>query len=270
MCGDATNHDDVAKLMQDDHAKILFTSPPYADIRDYKGGDMSVENLVKFIPVAKDYVDAVCVNLGMKRKNFEVVQYWDHYIAEAKACGLKLLSWNVWDKTFPGSIYQQQAMFPLRHEFIFVFGEKAYNLNRTIPKSIKVNTHTTSTRRFSDGSMRRTSVQPKNSEPNKQLETVIAVPSERGPIRSKHPAVMPVKLPIEYIKAMTNEGDFVLEPFAGSGTTLIACEQTGRKCLAMEISPEYCDVIIERYENFKKAEETKEETISEESKEVRL
>ena len=81
---------------------------------------------------------------------------------------------------------------------------------------------------------------------------------------------MPVKLPIEYIKAMTNEGDFVLEPFAGSGTTLIACEQTGRKCLAMEISEEYCDVIIERYKNFKKAEETTEETISEESKEVRL
>ena len=95
--------------------------------------------------------------------------------------------------------------------------------------------------------MRRTSYRLCNDEPNKQLETVIAVPSERGSIRSKHPAVMPVKLPVEYIKAMTNEGDFVLEPFAGSGTTLIACEQTNRRCLAMEISEEYCDVIIERY-----------------------
>ncbi len=270
MCGDSTNPDDVAKLMQDNHAKFLFTSPPYADIRDYKGGDMSVENLVKFIPAAKSYVDVMCVNLGIKRKNYEVIQFWDAYIAEAKTCGLKLLSWNVWDKTFPGSVYQQQAMFPLRHEFIFVFGEKPYKLNRTIPKSQNVHTDRTVTRRLSDGSMIRTSVNRLNSEPNKQLETVVSVPSERGPIRSKHPAVMPVKLPIEYIKAMTNEGDSVLEPFAGSGTTLIACEKTGRKCLAMEISPEYCDVIIERYENFKKAEETKEETISEESKEVRL
>ena len=247
MCGDSTNPDDVAKLMQADHARILFTSPPYSDIRDYKGHDVSIEHLVKFIPVTKDYADVLCVNLGVKRKDFEIICYWNKYIEEAKSCGLKLLSWNIWDKTFPGSIYQQQAMFPIRHEFIFVFGEKAYKLNRTIPKRIAINTHTTSLRRQSDGSMRRTSVKAHNDEPNKQLETVIAVPSERGPIRSKHPAVMPVKLPVEYIKAMTNEGDFVLEPFAGSGTTLIACEQTGRKCLAMEISEEYCDVIIERY-----------------------
>ena len=271
MCGDSTNPDDVAKLMQEDHAKILFTSPPYSDMRDYKGADISIEHLAKFIPVTKDYVDVMCVNLGIKRKDFEIIQYWQKYISEAKSCGLKLLSWNVWDKTFPGSIYQQQAMFPIRHEFIFVFGEKAYKLNRTIPKRIAINTHTTALRRQSDGSMRRTSVQSHNDEPNKQLETVVAVPSERGPIRSKHPAVMPVKLPIEYIKAMTNEGDFVLEPFAGSGTTLIACEQTGRKCLAMEISEEYCDVIIERYREFKKAEEAASaiSATTEESKEVR-
>ena len=144
-------------------------------------------------------------------------------------------------------------------------------MNRTIPKRIAINPHVTSLRRQSDGSMRRTSVHAYNDEPNKQLETVVAVPSERSAIRSKHPAVMPVKLPIEYIKAMTNEGDFVLEPFAGSGTTLIACEQTGRKCLAMEISEEYCDVIIERYREFKKAEEAASaiSTTSEESKEVR-
>lgn len=138
-------------------------------------------------------------------------------------------------------------MFPLRHEFIFIFGESPYKLNRTILKRGAINKSQTSTRRMADGSMKRTSRNAQNDNPYKQLETVIAVPSERGSIRSKHPAVMPVKLPIEYIKAMTNEGDFVLEPFAGSGTTLIACEKTGRKCLAMEISPEYCDVIIERY-----------------------
>ena len=271
MCGDSTNPDDVAKLMEDDHAKILFTSPPYSDMRNYNGADISIEHLAKFIPVTKDYADVMAVNLGLKRKNYEVITYWDKYIEEAKSCGLKLLSWNVWDKTFPGSIYQQQAMFPIRHEFIFVFGEKAYKLNRTIPKRIAINPHVTSLRRQSDGSMRRTSVHAYNDEPNKQLETVVAVPSERSAIRSKHPAVMPVKLPIEYIKAMTNEGDFVLEPFAGSGTTLIACEQTGRKCLAMEISEEYCDVIIERYREFKASEEAASaiSTTSEESKEVR-
>jgi DNA modification methylase len=50
--------------------------------------------------------------------------------------------------------------------------------------------------------------------------------------------------------------DTVYEPFAGSGTTLIACERTGRACLAMELDPGYCDVIVRRWEEFtgKKAE----------------
>ena len=248
MCGDATYAEDIARLMGEDHAKILFTSPPYSDIRTYNGCDISPAHIAEFIPLMKGYVDVMCVNLGIKRKNFEIIQFWDTYIAKARESGMKLLSWNVWDKTFPGSIYQQQAMFPIRHEFILVFGEKAYKLNRTIPKRIAINTHTTSLRRQSDGSMRRTSVKAKNNEPNKQLETVVCVPSERSAIRTKHPAVMPVGLPLEYIKAMTNEGEYVLEPFAGSGTTLIACERTGRSCLAMEISEDYCEVIKERYE----------------------
>lgn len=95
MCGDSTNPDDVAKLMQDNHAKILFTSPPYSDLLDYKGDDISVEHLVNFINVTKNYADIMCVNLGIKRKNYEIIQYWNKYIAEAKACGLKLLSWNI-------------------------------------------------------------------------------------------------------------------------------------------------------------------------------
>lgn len=76
----------------------------------------------------------MCVNLGLKKKNHEIIPYWNEYISAAHNCGLKLLSWNVWDKINPGSIAQQQYMFPLRHEFIFVFGEAPVRLNRTIPK----------------------------------------------------------------------------------------------------------------------------------------
>ena len=45
-------------------------------------------------------------------------------------------------------------------------------------------------------------------------------------------------------------GSLVLDPFGGSGTTLIACEQRGRRCRMMEIDPHYCDVIIDRWETF--------------------
>jgi site-specific DNA-methyltransferase (adenine-specific) len=55
---------------------------------------------------------------------------------------------------------------------------------------------------------------------------------------------------------MSDEGDIVIEPFGGSGTTLIACEQLGRQCRIMELEPKYVDVIIKRWEDFtgKKAE----------------
>ena len=66
--------------------------------------------------------------------------------------------------------------------------------------------------------------------------------------RRVHPTQKPVELHAKILEDFTKAGDVVLDCFGGSGTTLIACEITGRKCLMMEISPEYCDVIRERYE----------------------
>jgi site-specific DNA-methyltransferase (adenine-specific) len=58
----------------------------------------------------------------------------------------------------------------------------------------------------------------------------------------------PVALVVNAIMDGTKEGDIVLDVFGGSGTSVIACEQTGRKCLTMELDPHYCDVIIARWE----------------------
>lgn len=66
--------------------------------------------------------------------------------------------------------------------------------------------------------------------------------------RDGHPAAFPVELPARLIKMHTREGDNVIEPFCGSGTTIIACEQLNRTCFGMEFDPKYCDVIIKRWE----------------------
>ena len=52
------------------------------------------------------------------------------------------------------------------------------------------------------------------------------------------------------IKMHSDKDGIVLEPFSGSGTTIIACEQTERKCYAMELSPVYCDLSVKRWEEF--------------------
>lgn len=71
------------------------------------------------------------------------------------------------------------------------------------------------------------------------------------PSRSKeHPTMKPIKLLAYLIGNSTLKNAVVLDPFGGSGSTLIACEQTGRRCRMMEIDPHYCDVIIDRWEKF--------------------
>ena len=70
------------------------------------------------------------------------------------------------------------------------------------------------------------------------------------PTRSAdHPTMKPVELFAYQIKNSTKKGETVLDLFGGSGTTIIACEQTGRTAYCMELDERYCDVIIKRYEN---------------------
>lgn len=248
MCGDSTSTDDVKCLLGGCRSTLLFTSPPYSDLREYEGNkDLSVDNLAKFLFVYKDYTDIMAVNLGLQFKDKEVYPYWDGYIDIAHECGLKLLAWNVWNKTEAGSIGMQKHMFPVIHEWIFVFGQNETEVNKTWEKKIPHDTRKTRARRQADGSIKVSTVGD-TSHKYKSMESVLTVLCEKGVIRGKHPAVFPIKLPSEYIQALTDEEDIVIEPFCGSGTTLIACEQLNRKCYAMELEPKYIDVIIERWE----------------------
>ena len=62
-----------------------------------------------------------------------------------------------------------------------------------------------------------------------------------------HPTQKPVELHARILEDFSKPEDIILDCFGGSGTTLIACEITGRKCLMMELSPDYCNIIINRY-----------------------
>lgn len=66
---------------------------------------------------------------------------------------------------------------------------------------------------------------------------------------AEHPTMKPVKMIAYQVQNNTLENQIVLDNFGGSGSTLIACEQTGRTCYTMELDPKYVDVIVERWEN---------------------
>jgi DNA modification methylase len=71
------------------------------------------------------------------------------------------------------------------------------------------------------------------------------------PARSaEHPTMKPVALLGSQLQNSSRRGDIVIDAFAGSGSTLIACEQFDRRCFAVELDPHYCDVIRARYRNF--------------------
>ena len=69
-----------------------------------------------------------------------------------------------------------------------------------------------------------------------------------GEERHEHATPKPVEMMARAIKSSTQDGGLLVEPFLGSGSTLIAAEQLNRKCYGMEISPAYCDVIVKRWE----------------------
>lgn len=82
-----------------------------------------------------------------------------------------------------------------------------------------------------------------------QTNIPTTVIDERKPsVNAEHPTMKPVRLMGRLISNSSRPGEIVLDTFGGSGTTLIACEQLGRKCRMVELDPHYCDVIIARWE----------------------
>ncbi len=82
----------------------------------------------------------------------------------------------------------------------------------------------------------------------------------RGDDRHGHATPKPVEMMERIVKSSSEKNDVVIEPFAGSGSTLIACEKTGRLCYTMELSPQYCDVVVKRWQNFTGKKATLEST----------
>ena len=84
----------------------------------------------------------------------------------------------------------------------------------------------------------------------KEQDDIDVIREKKPLVNDLHPTMKPIRLLAKLISNSSNKGDIVADFFGGSGSTLIACEQLGRRCYMMELDPKYVDVIIDRWEEF--------------------
>ena len=264
LCGDSTKADDVERLMEGAKADLCFTSPPYGQQRDYtEEGKAKVadwDGLMCGVFANLPMADAgqVLVNLGLIHREGEWIPYWEPWIEWMREHGWRRFGWYVWDQGFglPGD---WNGRFAPSHEFVWHFNKQSVEPMKFLdkkPENIKTRTKGGSTMRGKDGKTVAFTNPEASSQPTKIPDSIIRINRMPGGHGIDHPAIFPVEFPSFAMRAWPGS---VYEPFCGSGTTLIAAEQLGRKCYGMEISPQYCDVIVKRWETLTGKKATREE-----------
>jgi site-specific DNA-methyltransferase (adenine-specific) len=223
LVGDSTNAEDFNRIMDGKKADMVFTDPPYGVSYVGKTKDaLTIENdALDDDGSLRDFLTNVFKNVASVTK-----RGGGWYVAAPagplhNTFGSVLKALGVWRQTITwvkDAFVLGRSDYHYRHEPIFygwLEGEKhQFYAGRT-------------------------------------EDTVWEIPRPKR--SAEHPTMKPVE-PVELVeRAITNSSkseDIVLDPFLGSGTTLIAAEKTGRTCYGMELDPKYADVIIKRWEDY--------------------
>ncbi|MCC6717649.1 MAG: site-specific DNA-methyltransferase [Acetobacteraceae bacterium] len=251
-CGDSTDARCVARVMAGERAVLLFTSPPYGSQRNYTtGGIADWDALMRGVfQHAADALAAdgqILVNLGLTHRDNEWHPYWQGWIEWMRTIGWRRFGWYVWDQG-PGLPGDWNGRLAPSFEFLFHFNRQARQANKTVPCKWAGDPLLMSGLRRADGTMSGNSHEGRPIQEFRIPDNVVRITrhKERG-IEVEHPAVFPVKLPAFAMEAFSQPGDLVFEPFAGSGTTILAGQRTGRQVRAIELAPAYVDLAIARW-----------------------
>ena len=248
MCGDSTLVKDFETLMQRNKAQCTVTSPPYGVGKDYekKGIEPWLETMRPVIKNVAKHSNVVCWNLGdLYATGSQFIEPTSVYSVNLFAeQGFRPIWIRIWKKqgmNFGNAPYHLVTNKPVQqYEYISTFsknGEEEYNdqeydwISAFAGHSYKF--------------VRRLTKEERKKWGYAGIWEINTVKANK-----EHPAMFPVELPWRCIKMHSDKGGIVLEPFCGSGTTIIACEQLERICYAMERDPAYCDVTIKRWEEF--------------------
>lgn len=215
MCGDSTDINDVEKLMNGVKADMLLTDPPYNV--DYEGGTgLTIQNDNMDDETFREFLRVSFFNANSVMKEGAVFYIW-HADSEGYnfrgAChdiGWKVRQCLIWCKN---TLVMGRQDYHWKHEpCLYGWKEGASHLWAS----------------------------------DRKQTTVLEF--DRPSVSKEHPTMKPVGLFDYLIKNNTKKDDIVLDLFAESGTSIIACEQNGRIAYSMELDPKYVDVIISRWE----------------------
>ncbi|MFK0570595.1 DNA modification methylase [Endozoicomonas sp.] len=258
MCGDSTKATDVEALMDGRKARLCFTSPPYGNQRDYTTDGISDWDKLMTgvfgsttLGKAMHQAGQVLVNLGMIHHKNEWQPYWNGWLEFMRIDGWRRFGMYVWDQG-PGMPGDWAGRLAPAFELIFHFNKQKRKPNKIVPcEGAGEVSHQQDAGgiRSNDGEVGGWTHSGQAIQDFKIPDSVIRLMRQKGSIGDgiDHPAVFPVTLPQHIIEAYTNDGESCYEPFNGSGTSLIAAENTGRRMHSMELAPEYCDVTLERF-----------------------
>jgi DNA modification methylase len=231
-CGDSTSLDDVEALTLGQMADMILTDPPYGvsfvGVRGtmYSNGKKAGKNSAEMIKaddlrgedLSQLFRDAIA-NAVVAAKDgaalyiFFAINRSVETIAGLSSVGLEVRNWLIWDKGNVG-FHAMNAQYKPNYE-AFLYCHK-------------------------------TGKSPAWYGGQKE-QTVWRFPVEREGL---HPTMKPVALLSQALNNSSKAGDAILDLFGGSGSTMIACEKTGRVCWMMEMDERYCDVIVRRWQEF--------------------
>jgi len=226
----------------------VVTSPPYDNLREYGAGFDGVDCFAAISEVANMLKPGgVCMwNVADATVNGSETGSSFRQALHAIDCGLNLHDTMIYTKknvSFPESVRYFSAF-----EYMFIFSKgppKTFNpIKDRVNKWAGTTMHGTD--RQPDGSLNKINGAGKEIKPYGMRFNHWPITHNSRTEKTDHPATMPPSMANDHVISWTNQGETVLDPFAGSGTTLVACANLGRKGIGIELDPDYFDIACER------------------------
>ena len=237
------------KTFSDECVDLTITSPPYDNLRTYNGYTFDFEGIAKELyRVTKQGGVVVWVVGDATIKGSETGTSFRQALY-FKKIGFNLHDTMIWEKNTFSNPFPNRYHQVFEYMFIFSKGKpKTFNSIQD-RKNIKPGIRTTVTVREANGELTRRT--PKTvGEYGKRFNvwkiSNSSSEKDKSTFKLKHPATFPDKLAEDHILSWSNEGDIILDPMAGSGTTLKMAKKNNRNYIGIEISKEYVDIINKR------------------------